>query len=286
MTETCGFVFAATGDTYTRLAQKSARSVAQFHPDIAIDLYTDQDISDPVFSHIHSLSEVTKRPRMYALVNSRFEKSIYLDADTLMVAPVDDVFMLLDRFDLAIAQDQWQNSPLGYTCTDPDVPAAFPQYNAGVMGVRNSEGTRGFISEWDRKFRESGASKDQPLLRELLYKTDLKLATLPAAYNLLDLKAARAWSSHHLPPRIIHHYFLHFENSGGAFLYDTLEELLGKRFHRHLQSLLSADRQLHNLPEDSSELPAFIDKYPGAKLPDPFGTTIGHRLTNWIKRRF
>ena len=77
---THGFIFAVTGPDYTGLARQAAATVAHHHPDIPIDLFTDQPCDDPVFARVHQLSESGPRPKFEALLRSRFDRALYLDA--------------------------------------------------------------------------------------------------------------------------------------------------------------------------------------------------------------
>ena len=50
-----GFVFAATSPRYTIMAQRAARNLRMVMPEAQVDLFTDQDIDDPVFDQIHKV---------------------------------------------------------------------------------------------------------------------------------------------------------------------------------------------------------------------------------------
>lgn len=207
-----GFVLAATGATYRRLACKAAASLRAHHPDLPIDLFTDAPLSDGPFSQVHLLPAqgpaAAARPRFHAMREARFARALHLDADLLAVASVADIFTLLDRFDLALAQDQWPNSVPARRVRPgaaPDIPDAFPQLNGGVIGLRASPLTRAFIDRWDAAYTEDGSGYDQPALRDILWHDrTLRVAILPPEYNLWDYRRIGAMDHRHIAPRILH----------------------------------------------------------------------------------
>jgi len=204
--EDTGFIFAATGETFRKMAIKAAQSVAKHCPGIPIDLFTDHPLEHPVFAQVHLLDpEAQNLPKIAAMAASRFRKTIFLDADILLVAPITDIFELLGPFDMAMGHDQWRNSEHARRIWRKDLPAAYPQFNAGVIGYLKSEPMTAFLSRWKAAFFEHGCGRDQPSLRELLWEDrTLRVATLPEEYNLWDLKRIDRLSYRHTAPRLLH----------------------------------------------------------------------------------
>lgn len=201
----CGFVLATTGDEYRRLAAKTARSIRQHCPGYPIHLFTDVPPAEDCFDQVHILSTKGTRPRFEALLNIPFERSIILDVDLMLVAPIDDIFDVLQRFDLALAQDQFRNTPACHLTWRSDIPAAFPQFNSGVFGFRRSSRTLDFVRQWEAAFIDHGSGVDQPSFRELLWNnTHLRVATLPEEYNLRDIVRIDRMVDFHCAPRVIH----------------------------------------------------------------------------------
>lgn len=263
-----GFVFAATGPVYVALARRAAKTVAAHCPGYPIDLFTDGEVIDPVFARIHKLKKSWQRPKMESLYRSRFRQTVYLDADLFVVADIRDIFETLAHYDLACAHDQTRNSALGTTFYTKPVPAAFPQFNSGVFGVAKSDATTRFLREWEEMVEKTRSGRDQPVLRETLFDSNLRVCTLPPEYNLHNFKLLRSWTSVNTAPRVIHHNWLHqHANGSGLPEIPSLEALLGKPLMRQLQKLLESDRYLH--PANTVEVDAFCDIYPGKKLPNP-----------------
>lgn len=278
-----GFVFATTGPKYTALAIRAAKSVQLHHPYHPIDLFTDQEVDDPIFAKIHKLSKTSLRPKMEALHQSRFERTIFLDADLFVVADICDVFDVLHHFDLAATHDQERNSEPARTIWNKPIPPAFPQFNNGMLGIRRSPKTIALLKAWDDAFHLTNQLKDQPSFRELVYESDIRIATLPPEYNLVSITLARSWDSKNTAPRIFHHWMLQKTDENGNFLINSVEELLGKKFSNHMRRLKIADHTIN--PENSiSYFRAFCDRFPGAKLPELQKTPVSIRFKRWVKQ--
>jgi hypothetical protein len=241
-----GFVFAATGKGYTDLAGLAAQSLRQVHEGAEIDLFTDLSEAEApqVFDRVHPLDTRWTYPKYEALLRSRFERTVYLDADTLTIAPVWDLFEILDHFDFAAAHDAAPNGDEGIKVWRRPVPAAFPAVNAGVIAVRRNEATRRFLEACDAAYSVAEDRNDQIVLRELLYESDLRLAILPAAYNSMFVAHLEAQDHNQLAPRILHIPKLHNHLHGYGPQIFTPRQAVGPMIWRHIRTMLAADRAL------------------------------------------
>lgn len=230
-----GAVLACTGDAYLPLAIHTARSLAATNPGLPIDLFADRDCDDPVFAAVHTLDRITHRPKFEAIRRSRFERTLYLDTDIRVLADVSDLFALLERVEIAGAFDAYRASR---KALDPAVPAAFPQINSGVLAVRQGERTAAAMKAVEDALAATGARKDQPILRRILWETDLVLGVLPEEYNLMAYRHAALWSDRYAAPRIVHNSRL--SKLPGA----DLDALAGARLARHIRALVANDPTL------------------------------------------
>ena len=247
-----GFIFAATGETYVNLARRAVRSLRQVMPDAQVDLFTDADLVDPAFDRIHKLSDSYFRPKMEALRRSRFERTVYLDCDIVVLMDVSELFHLLDRFDLAssyaFARDRRR------LVQDGTMPRSYGLLNAGVVAIRTNEKTKVLVADWDRTVRERDANMDQPTFRELLWKSDVSVFVLPPEYNLIAIWSLDSWKPKQGAPRILHSQRLHKIALGDPETPFTLKEALKHDRHRkHLELLLECDsgvgtREVGRLP--------------------------------------
>jgi len=237
-------VFATSGAGYTALARRAALSVRAVLPDIPIEIFTDQPGDLPEADVTHPLPDSHHRPKFHALANSRFDRAIYLDADIHALAPFDDIFTLLDRFDLAAAHDQYRNADLALAKWRQDLPPAFPQVNSGVMAANLSDPVRAFLNNMDKTLRAEQSGRDQPVLREMLWLSDLRLAILPPEYNCFNYFALEVTNGSQPGPRILHNAAFHKGLDGRAGHVTRPEHLLGPALYKHVRQLIAADRTL------------------------------------------
>jgi len=86
MSFTQGFVCAATGhDVYRQLAIRSAKSLRAQCPEALIDFYTDVPVDTDVFNEVHLIPDSWFRPKIDALIHSRFHQTVYIDTDTFVI---------------------------------------------------------------------------------------------------------------------------------------------------------------------------------------------------------
>jgi hypothetical protein len=207
----CGVLYVATGDRYVTLASRSARSVRRTSASLAIHLCSDsaglamaEQRADHPFTSFSGLERVHRRSRLDVLAETPFDRTLFLDADTEVRASVEPVFALLDRFDIALAHAHRRNHPDTLQTWRADVPSAFPQFNAGVMAFRRTDAVIAFLREWARAFHAAGFPKDQVTLRELLWASDLRIATLPPEFNVRYRKYLFLWRHDEAIPKILH----------------------------------------------------------------------------------
>ena len=265
MTTEDGFVFAATGAQYRGLAQRAARSLrAVMGDDIQIDLFADVPVDDPVFSQVHILNYVGTRPKMEALRQSRFAHTVYLDCDVVAVADCSDMFALLRQFDCIGAHDQYGNGTVPMHQPTQDLPTGFRQINSGVMGIRKSDRTQKFLRSWEQRMTDEGERWDQPVLRELLWSSDLRVWILPPEYNLMHTSFVPAMGKRMAAPRLFHITSLHEaigidEKTDQPF---EPSDFLGKDALIMLHDLLGRDRSLGAAPSARDRIGDLLRRYP------------------------
>ena len=241
----CGFVYAATGEAYTILARRAARSLRQVMPQTRVDLFTDQPVDDPVFDAIHPVDKVSRRPKMEALLRSRFARTIYLDADTIAIASLDEVFTVLDRFDIALAAEA-RRCDRRNLVQDPDmpVPLAFPALNSGLIALRKQPQTDAFLRQWHDRVHDGTQLFDQLSLRALLYRSDLRMHVLAPEYNLMWLSSLIRFGEGYAAPRLLHMPRLHQCGPGDPLSPFNLADVMTEEEARLVQSKLERDPTL------------------------------------------
>jgi hypothetical protein len=251
-----GAVITAFGKPYVDLAFQAARSLRATNPGLPVDLFTEAPVDPGPFDRVHVLRDVWIRSKIDAMRESRFERTLYLDADLMVLADLGDVFEVLDRFDFALCHDQNRNSILGRREYRIPLPNAYPQFNGGVVGFRRSPQTLDFIDNWKVAIQDHGIRKDQPSLRELLWQSSLRVATLPPEYNLWDLALIDVMRpKHHAAPRIIHSN-LFVQKPLPPAGKDILSHYIGPARARKVRIMLRADETLAHRSGRVARLPS------------------------------
>lgn len=192
----------ATGEEYVCEAEDSARSFKAQMPDVPCGLIADDAslvAADTPFDDVLTLTrepEFSFYDRIPALKDSPYERTLYLDTDTRCIAPCEELFDLLDRFEVAAAHAPWRLAHASFTdfadWYDTTVcPLAFPELNCGVILYQGGARLDALVDAWEARYlahREaSGLGRrctDQPSFREALYESDVNLTILPPEYNV------------------------------------------------------------------------------------------------------
>lgn len=203
---TNGVIYVATGAEYRDLAEQSARSLRVHEPDLAVDLFTDAPdaVAGGLFDAVHLIAAPHPRSKLDCLSLSRFERTLFLDSDTLVVNPLGDLWDVLDRFPFALAHDVRRDTEL--IQEGGQTPYAFPQMNSGVMLYRQTPEMLAFFEAWRAGFVPGG--RDQPSLKALLWESDLRFYVLPEEFNLRRVTLLDAWEPGDARPTIVHSHRL------------------------------------------------------------------------------
>lgn len=224
----CGVVLVATGAVYVEAAIRSARSVKECcivappagaqptnksSSTLPVHIWTDMPevcSASGVFDTVERIENPHRRSKVDHLWRTPFERTLFLDADTRMVADVSGAFRLLDRFDLCMAHAHRRShsksaatsSVLSAGGRPP--PPEFPQLNSGVLLYRRTESVVAFLKQWQEAFHAAALPKDQVTLRELLWATDLRVYVLPPEYNVRYDKYLKTWDAGEAQAKILH----------------------------------------------------------------------------------
>ncbi|MBC2593975.1 hypothetical protein H5P28_06840 [Ruficoccus amylovorans] len=180
-----GILYAAGGERYLQEATRSAQSVRAAMPDVTIAVMTDDPALAPdIFDLKLPLEPVTRsyEDKIVALSRSPFEQTLFLDTDTFVLEDCSELFVLLERFELAAAHDPWRIGPEVEAC-----PLCFPELNTGVILTRRGPAVTAFMESWLRAHRARCQTDprigDQASFREQLYLSGLNFYCLASEYN-------------------------------------------------------------------------------------------------------
>lgn len=206
-----GVLYIATGKKYIKAAIRSAQSVQKFCPGLPIHLYADYrnydfnfDQTLYPFSSVAEIANPHRRSKVDYLSATPFERTLYLDTDTALNADITQIFKILDRFDLALCHAHNRNAAARTQNWHFEIPDAFPQFNSGVFLYRKTPSVINFLDNWSTNFHEAGFLWDQVTLRELLWLSDLRIATLPPEYNVRFMKYHYIWTKREASSKIFH----------------------------------------------------------------------------------
>lgn len=188
-----GVIYSGTGSFYIGEAIASARSSMR-HNALAHLLFASEPVADAQGLEV-ALFEPSGNPYVDKIANMRrspFERTLYLDSDTFVVDEIGHVLQLLDNYDLAVAF-----APAYRRLEDPEVPAAFYEFNTGVLAWRSSERVATFMRSWEETYKawlqeepfpgggraSRGRRADQPSFRRCAWQHQLRLFVLAPEYN-------------------------------------------------------------------------------------------------------
>lgn len=206
--QVCYVVVCEGWDLHSQMAWVSACSVRRHEPNLHITVIIDgpqqagiaaasqklSEVADSV-RHIPSgLADMTSASR-YLKITARHHLEgdlLYLDSDTLAMAPFREVFDI--RGDVAAATDfnvdraeGWCPPRLSSAFRDLGWEFPLPYYlNAGVFVMPDTQAARALSDEWLRRWRlmsEHGKPLDQPAFNSALFALDVEHEILHNQYN-------------------------------------------------------------------------------------------------------
>lgn len=196
---------------YLNAAIESAKSVCRHSPGLKIHLYSDQnglnmisDLNISPFDSMGLIKEPHYRSKVDYISKSPFINTLYLDSDTRIMGDISEMYVLLERFDIALAHAHRRYRDSTNQKWRMDIPCSFPQYNGGVILFRNCDKVISFLKLWGEDFHNANFIKDQVTLRELLWLSDLQISTLPPEYNLRYKKYLKIWDKDEAKVKILH----------------------------------------------------------------------------------
>lgn len=208
MDQSRGVLFITTSAHFTAAAAAAAHSVRRYNPDIAIGIFTDQETADPVFSFVGRINAEGGRRKVDYISQTPYKHTLYLDSDVRVTGSLDDLFQILDHFELAAAQVRYRAHPNRNKIWRASIPAAFPQANCGVLLFAKTPAVLKLFADWGHAMLNSGFKREQVPFRELLWLSDLKFTWLAPEYNSRSLNYA-FWPTREPLPLILHLKPLH-----------------------------------------------------------------------------
>ena len=102
----------------------------------------------PEFDRVEPVISPHVRSKVDYLAETPFAETLYLDTDTRVLGDLSELFRLLERFELALAQRAHVPASPAEALWRHAVPSSFPQANGGVVLYRSSPAALGFMADW------------------------------------------------------------------------------------------------------------------------------------------
>lgn len=131
----------------------------------------------------HALWYVDWIDGLLASLDLPFDNFVFFDSDVYACQPFDDIFTILDHYDLAST-----HAPARQTTDMPfEMPDAFCEFNTGVLAYRSSTTLRLLFEHWRDVLIDNAAvsgDNDQAALRIALWDMPtVKVWVMPPEYN-------------------------------------------------------------------------------------------------------
>ena len=174
-----GIIYCATGKkVFFNEVKVSVKYLREFNKEINVTIFTDKkdfikndmDLFDSVYEI--TSPEYSFGDKIFAIKNTPYQKTIFLDTDTIVNDDITELYCILDIYDVAATNTPFKNS--NYS------PFYF---NTGVFAYNLNSKTRKFFELWDKEYHKGKYHSDQPTFRNALYTTSIFIFTLPPEYN-------------------------------------------------------------------------------------------------------
>jgi hypothetical protein len=192
MNKTEGVLYVAFGDRYIKEVQRSAKSLKKAYPTIKVALVTDENLISDLFDKVIILntfrSDGKKKSgftyKILGLKESPFDKTVFIDTDTLISRPFPELFELLDYFELLGCLDDANDR---FPLVDDKRLRACYLLNSGVLGYQMSDRMIDLFEQWKTSYEDNYESYhgDMDALTEAIVKCNVKLYPIPNIYNFI-----------------------------------------------------------------------------------------------------
>jgi hypothetical protein len=236
-----GYFYIAYGEAFTKEAMLSIESLRR-HTKLPIAIFTDRKDLVALKSEnlgINLVGEIIAnhlRAKVDYMDQSPFINTVFMDSDTVVVRNCDDMFDLLERFDVAIVND-YARKRKKYSDIVPEygeIPYAFSEANSGVIAFNSSTRTQTFLKMWKEYFYQYFQQTngwDQISFRISLWKSNVRIHHMPFEYNVRSKenrekqrRYKHEFGEDHMESRIIH---IHYDSEihRGEFNIDSVDQL-------------------------------------------------------------
>ena len=185
-----GFLYIAFGKRYLQEVEISARSLKRFTKLPVCVITDDINFSSEYVDEIIITDTVTDFvSKIVCFPKTPFKKNVFLDTDTFVCAPVDQLFDVLDIFDIAMTVERYNHSYGFIHEYNPGFNIRYenvlPEYHTGVIVYKFNEAVKSLFTDWLQIHNAIRLKTDMPSFREAFIQHigKVNIATLPFEYN-------------------------------------------------------------------------------------------------------
>ena len=182
-----GILYVASQKKYIEEAKVSAKSAKKHGLSTAL-FCKNLKVDKEKFDYVRKIknSEGGFIDKINPLKKTPFNRTLFLDTDTVVLEEIDEIFKLLDKYDIAYSHAPVRRNEK-YKKTE--TPRPFFQPNTGVILYKKEQKVMRFIEDWRELYKQQlkhmkEPPNDQPSFQEAIFKSNLKDYILPPEYNL------------------------------------------------------------------------------------------------------
>jgi lipopolysaccharide biosynthesis glycosyltransferase len=200
-----GVVYCLTdSESYFDAVLISALILRSFEPELPITIISNLSQIDKLSLKSYNISTrlltqkeipvdsafVSRYVKTHLINWSPYKSTLYLDADILPCAPINDLWKYLDEASIAMAKDRIPTVEMSDHVSQEEklytlkqIPPLTIHFNSGVMLWRNNKEIQQLFAQWQTEW-QIFRKQDQLALVRTLYRNQIHVAEIPRIYNV------------------------------------------------------------------------------------------------------
>lgn len=185
-----GYLYVGMGKKYRMEAEISARSLKQYTKYPICIITEDADYKCEYFDIIIVADLVTDfYGKIVNMQKTPFKNTLFLDCDTFICSDIDNLFDVLDIFDMSLLPDRFYHDYPFINQYNPNFKIRYEnvitQYHCGIILYQMNERTEKFFTDWERIHLEQNMKSDMISFREAYIDNarSVIICPLPFEYN-------------------------------------------------------------------------------------------------------
>jgi hypothetical protein len=233
---TKGVLYIAFGECFMKELTFSAESLKKYNPELHVTVFTDKPFECKFVDSVEIMEVRHLRPKIDYIKFTPYDQTIFLDTDTIINHSLDDLFGILEKYDMALVHDLARKRKK-FKDTIPEygaIPYSFSEINTGVIAFKKNEKVIKLFEAWRENFYKyyQVVPWDQPSFRISVWNSDVTMYVLPPEYNVRSVanrekqdRFHHEFGEEHLKARIYH---MHADPriNQGTYEVDSMEQAL------------------------------------------------------------